>query len=110
MAVTKAYPDNMDKITKYNLMKGNGADSLKNAVGSTLEIAAYIINELDEENLKLSLATLDGEMFVSTSQPCIKDFIVIVDAFGDELPPIEFLEGTSKKGSTFLSCRPANIK
>lgn len=110
MAIIKISDENMDKITRYNLMKGNGADSLKNAVGSTLEIGAYIINELDDENLKLSLATLDGEMFVSTSQPCIKDFTDIVDAFGEELPPIEFLEGTSKKGRRFLSCRPAQMK
>ena len=107
MAIVKISNDKMDPIIRYNLMKGNGADSLKNAVGSVLEIADFIVNELDDENLKLSIVTLDGEMFVSTSQTCIKDFLDICEAWNDALPPIEFFTGTSKKGRTFLSCRPA---
>lgn len=107
MAIIKISDNNMDKITKYNLIRGNGADGLKSVAGSTLEIAAYVVNELDEDNLKLSLVTIDGEMFVTTSQTCIKDFLDICEVFGDELPPVEFFTGRSKKGRDFLSCRPA---
>ena len=107
MAIIKISDNNMDKITKYNLIRGNGADGLKSVAGSTLEIAAYVVNELDDENLKLSLVTVDGEMFVTTSQTCIKDFLDICEVFGDELPPVEFFTGRSKKGRDFLSCRPA---
>lgn len=110
MAIIRISDENMDKVTRYNLMKGNGADSLKNAAGSVLEVGAFIINELDEENLKLSLVTLDGEMFVSTSQTCIKDFIDIADCWDNVLPPIEFLTATSKKGREYLTCRPAQMK
>lgn len=106
MAIIKISDPNMDKVTKYNLMKGNGADSLKNAAGSTMEIASYIVNELDDDNLKLSIMTVDGEMFVSTSQTCIRDFLDICEAFDDALPPVEFFTGRSKKGRDFLSCRP----
>ena len=107
MAIIKISDNNMDKITKYNLIRGNGADGLKSVAGSTLEIADYLVNELDDENLKLSLVTTDGEMFVTTSQTCIKDFLDICEVFGDELPPVEFFTGRSKKGRDFLSCRPA---
>lgn len=107
MAIIKISDNNMDKITKYNLIKGNGADGLKSAAGSTIEIAAYVVNELDDENLKLSLVTVDGEMFVTTSQTCIRDFLDICEAFDDALPPVEFFTGRSKKGRDFLSCRPA---
>ena len=107
MAIIKISDNNMDKITKYNLIKGNGADGLKNAAGSTLEIAAYVVNELDDENLKMCLATTDGELFVTNSPTCIQDFLDICEAFDDALPPIEFFTGTSKKGREFLSCRPA---
>lgn len=107
MAIIKISDNNMDKITKYNLIKGNGADGLKNAAGSIVEIAAYVVNELDDENLKLSLVTIDGEMFVTTSQTCIRDFLDICEAFDDALPPVEFFIGKSKKGRDFLSCRPA---
>ena len=110
MAIVKISNQNMDKVTRYNLMKGNGADSLKNAAGSVLEITDYIINELDDDNMKLSLVTADGEMFVSTSQTCIKDFIDIADCWEEVLPPIEFFTATSKKGREFLSCRPANVR
>lgn len=107
MAIIKISDNNMDKITKYNLITGNGADGLKSAAGSIIEIAAYVVNELDDDNLKLSLVTVDGEMFVTTSQTCIRDFLNICEAFDDALPPIEFFTGKSKKGRDFLSCRPA---
>lgn len=107
MAIIKISDNNMDKITKYNLIRGNGADGLKSAAGSVIEIADYVVNELDDDNLKLSLLTVDCEMFVTTSQTCIRDFLDICEAFDDVLPPIEFFTGRSKRGRDFLSCRPA---
>lgn len=107
MAIIKISDENMDKITKYNLIRGNGAVGLKNVDGSALEIAAYVVNELDDENLKLTLVTTDGEMFFTASQLCIRDFLDICEVFGNDLPPIEFFIGRSKNGRDFLSCRPA---
>ena len=65
MEIKRISNANMDKIVKYNLINGDGASGLKDAAGSVLDVADYVIFKsydlAKEEKTVLSLVTVDGE-------------------------------------------------
>ena len=115
MEIKRISNANMDKIVKYNLINGDGASGLKDAAGSVLDVADYVIFKSydlakEEEKTVLSLVTVEGEYFATNSATCIDAFERICEAFDNALPAIEFYTGKSKKGREFLSCRPYQAK
>lgn len=110
MEIKRISNANMNEITRYNLINGDGAAGLSTAAGSALEIQDYIVFESIDVNTNkpktiLSLVTKDGEFFATNSPTCVDAFERICEAF-TVLPVVEFYKGRSKLNREYLSCRP----
>ena len=110
MAIIKNYPAEMDKATKYDLIRNPQMQKLSTAKGQRLTVKAYMLREEPDANgeLKkiLSHITKDGDMFATNSPVCIREFEAIIDCLdGDEGEfDIMVLDGVSRNGRHYCTC------
>ena len=109
MELIKAFPEELDQRTIYKMMKSPDVNKMSDAVGSVLEVAAWITyNDTDsgtgEIREILTILTTDGEMFGTVSGVFQREFKDITKFFGDDVGAIKVISGKSKAGMIFITC------
>ena len=108
MTILNTYPETLTNAQKYALILSPKTQKMKDAKGSVLEISAWChytdAASNGEEREILAVLTPDGESFATNSATFVKDFLKMVDLFGDELRSIEVISGTSKTGREYITC------
>lgn len=96
----------------YNLTKSPERSKLSEAAGEVLELAQWLVysepNSKGEEVTLASLTTTDGRAFTTNSGTFIRDFtsaVTMFSEFGTEFHTIQVVEGTSKNGRKFVTCK-----
>lgn len=97
----------LTKIEKYHLTSSNSTQSIRNFENQILEIEYWArftdTNENGGTTEILSMATKDGEFIATNSAIVMRAFDEIVEAFGDDLPPVKIFTGTSKNGRKYYN-------
>lgn len=95
-------------MEQYKLTKSKKSISVKDAVGLSLQVDAWA--EYEDQNTKgeavqvLSIMTTDGSVYTTVSEVFRRSFMDIVETFGDDMPPVEIIDGTTKAGRTYYDC------
>lgn len=96
----------------YNLTKAPDRTKLSEAVSEVLNLDKWLVyseeNSKGEEVTLASIATTDGRMFTTNSTTFIRDFtnaIKMFSEFGSEFHTIQVIEGKSKAGRNFITCK-----
>jgi hypothetical protein len=99
----------LSKKEKYLLTSSNATSSIKGFEGQVIEVDAWCkftdLADDGSETTILSFITKDGESIATNSKVVMKAFDEIVEAFEDELPPIEIITGTSKNGRKYFNLK-----
>lgn len=99
----------LTKTEKYLLTSSNATSSIKEFEGQIIEVEAWckFNDQADDgsETTILSFLTTDGESIATNSKVVMRSFDEIVEAFEDELPPIEVTTGTSKNGRKYFNLK-----
>ena len=99
----------LDRKKAYQLMHAMSTRKMLDAVGSILEIDAWVLyadvdTKTGEAKEVLTIES-EGEIFGTISKTFLRDFSDIVDAFGDEPElSIKVVDGMSKAGRQFITC------
>lgn len=104
---------------KYFLTMSPEIEKMSNIKGQTIAIDSWVIytdnKSTDAEEGKtetiLSVKTTLGEVFATNSATFIKEFERIIDLFGGDGMPVNFVKvagGTSKSGREFITAVYAN--
>lgn len=93
----------------YFLTKAQDVMKMKDAVDSTVEVAAWAIykdtNAEGEEVELFSMRTVDGETYATNSETFIRAFRDILDIFApEEITKLKIMSGTSKNNRQFVTC------
>lgn len=96
----------------YNLTKSPDRSKLANASGEILKLDKWLVysepNSKGEETTLASLTTTDGRAFTTNSATFIRDFtsaVTMFAEFGTEFTTIQIVEGVSKSGRKFITCK-----
>lgn len=93
---------------QYKLTKNKKAISVKDAVG--MQIKVNIWCQYQDQNQKgetvtvLAIMADDGEVYTTVSEVFTRSFFDIVDTFGEDLPEVVIIDGTTKSGRTYYDC------
>lgn len=110
MAIIKNYPADLDKATKYDLMRNPKMQKLSTAKGQRLTVIAYMLREEennDGEIVKiLSLKTKEGDLFATNSPVCIREFEAVIDCLDGDEPEFDLavIDGVSRGGRHYVTC------
>lgn len=109
MEIIKTYPEEMDKKTKYRLMKSPNSKKMSDADGKMLSINAWVMYSSEdfstgEVHDVLSIMTNEGEIYATISSTFIKEFKDIITVFGDEIDQIEVISRESRAGRKYITC------
>ena len=93
----------------YFLTKAQDVMKMKDAVDSTVELAAWAIytdTNADGQEVELfSMRTVDGETYATNSATFIRAFRDILDIFApEEVTKLKIMSGTSKNNRQFVTC------
>ncbi len=93
----------------YFLTKAQDVMKMKDAVDSTVELAAWAIytdTNADGQEVELfSMRTVDGETYATNSETFIRAFRDILDIFApEEITKLKIMSGTSKNNRQFVTC------
>lgn len=99
----------LTKEEKYFLTKAQDVQKMTEAVGQTLDLAAWAIyTDVDKDGQEVelfSMLTTDGDKFATNSGTFIGAFREILDIFEpEEVKKIKVFDGTSKNNRTFVTC------
>ena len=123
MKVIEKSKENMTAKESYNLTMNSETKKLSEQVGSRIEIAMYckFLDTKDEkqddgsvvqkDEKIFSILTPDGEVLATNSETLMRDFdriVALYEECGEKLPAIEIIDGQSKKGRTFITCKVAD--
>lgn len=108
MTIIKRYPSDMNKETTYRLLKSPKIRRMSDFAGATLKINAWIHTEdLDNTTgeLRPIIAIMDdtGEVMATNSATFVREFLDLIEIFGDSLPAVEILQRRSKNGRNFIT-------
>ena len=102
----------VNPMDMYNLTKAPDRTTLSEAAGEVMELDKWLVysetNAKGEEVTLASLTTKDGRSFTTNSGTFIRDFtsaITMFSEFGTEFTTIQIVEGTSKNGRKFITCK-----
>lgn len=107
--IIKSYPEELTKTQKYFLTMNPITVKMAECEGQVLDIEAWAIYtdedfQTGEEKEVLAILTKEGETVATISSTFKREFLSIVDIFGDELEKIKVLSGKSKNGRTYVTC------
>lgn len=93
----------------YNMTRSQKIEKMSEHVGENIIVKIWIIyksvdNVSGEEKEILSVMNENGVVFATNSSTFIDEFMYITELFGDAIPPVEVVKGTSKAGRTFITC------
>lgn len=108
MNIIKRYPADMDKTTTYRLLKSPKIKRLSDYAGSTINIKAWIhSDDLDNTTgeLRNIISIMDdtGEVMATNSGTFVREFLDMIEIFGENLPSVEILQKRSKNGRNFIT-------
>lgn len=109
MDVKTVYPEKLDQRSIYKLVKSAEVNKMIVAVGTEIEVVAYVIfDDIDSKTGEvkevLTIETADGEMFGTISATFIREFKDIIKFFDGDVGNIKVISGTSKSGREFVTC------
>lgn len=111
MRIIRQSKDGMTMMEKYALTKNPLGKSMKEAVGQTIEIAAWMLyedkNAKSEDVTILSIQTKEGDVFRTISETFINAFDDICDLacdMGEEVKMIKPVSGLAKSGREYITC------
>ena len=101
-----------DPMDMYNLTRSPDRRKLSDATGEVLELDKWVVyselNSKDEQVTLASLSTKDGRAFTTNSGNFIRDFTsaaTMFSEFGTEFTTVEIVDGVSKNGRKFITCK-----
>ena len=109
MQLVKLFPSDLDARSAYKMMKSPEVKKMSEADGSVLEVKSWIQyidtdSKTGEQKEVLTIATTDGEMFGTISVTFLREFLDIVNFFGDDVGMIRVVSGKSKAGRNYITC------
>lgn len=100
--------EHLSPAEKYTLTRGANVKKMSEAVGSRLELAAWMIRDevtsTGELMRILSVKTTDNEYFSTNSPVMIREFDAIRECFNGAMPAIQVLQGRSRSNRTYITC------
>lgn len=106
MNILKSYPETMTPEIKYDLMRSPKTQRMADVKGQTLEVAAYMIREEDQDGKVVricSVLTTDGDIFATNSATFNREFEAILEV-AEGCFSIEVIDGVSRAGRHFVTC------
>lgn len=109
MEVIKMYPAEMDKKTKYRLMKSPESKKMSDVAGQIITLESWIMYNSDdyatgEVHEVLAVQTTDGCIYATISSTFIREFKDIIEIFGDDIDEIKVIARESKAGRKYITC------
>ena len=100
---------NVNKKKAYQLTHAMQTRKVQDAIDSVLPVSAWVrYNDIDTttgEAKEVVVIESEGEIFGTISKTFIREFVDILQAFGeDDDLAIKVVQGTSKAGRKFVSC------
>lgn len=106
--VIRKFPETMTPKELYLMLKNPDSVKMSDAKGQTLHPEAYVIfddvNQGTGEVVHIVSIRSNGKVYATNSASFIREFDMIAEAFGDEMPDIEVTTGKSSKGRQYISC------
>lgn len=106
--VIRKYPETMTPKELYLMLKNPDSVKMSDAKGQTLHPEAYVlfddVNQGTGEVVHIVSIRSNGKVYATNSASFIREFDMIAEAFGDEIPDIEVTTGKSSKGRQYISC------
>ena len=106
--VIRKYPETMTPKELYLMLKNPDSVKMSDAKGQTLHPEAYVlfddVNQGTGEVVHIVSIRSNGKVYATNSASFIREFDLIAEAFGDEMPDIEVTTGKSSKGRQYISC------
>lgn len=106
--IIRCVPDTMTAKDRYLMLKNPESIKMSDAKNAILKPDAYILFE--DQNLstgevsRIVSIRSEGKVYATNSASFIREFDMIAEAFGDDLPPIKVTTGKSSKGRQYISC------
>lgn len=106
--VIRKYPETMTPKELYLMLKNPDSVKMSDAKGQTLHPEAYVlfddVNQGTGEVVHIVSIRSNGKVYATNSASFIREFDMIAEAFGDDMPDIEVTTGKSSKGRQYISC------
>ena len=106
--VIRKFPETMTPKELYLMLKNPDSVKMSDAKGQTLHPEAYVlfddVNQGTGEVVHIVSIRSNGKVYATNRASFIRDFAMIAEAFGDEMPDIEITTGKSSKGRQYISC------
>lgn len=106
--VIRKYPESMTPKELYLMLKNPDSIKMSDAKGQTLHPEAYVlfddVNQGTGEVVHIVSIRSNGKVYATNSASFIREFDMIAEAFGDDMPDIEVTTGKSSKGRQYISC------
>lgn len=106
--VIRKFPETMTPKELYLMLKNPDSVKMSDAKGQTLHPEAYVlfddVNQGTGEVVHIVSIRSNGKVYATNSASFIREFDMIAEAFGDEIPDIEVTTGKSSKGRQYISC------
>lgn len=103
-----------DKVTLYKLTQDAGIRKMTDIKGDIKTVKAYAqYTDEDKDGNVREIVSIMGEddvVHATNSPTFIRDFLKMVDLFGDELKSINVVAGTSKANREFITASLGEVK
>lgn len=106
--IIRIYPETMTAKDKYLMLKNPESIKMSDAKNAVLKPEAYVLfedaNVSTGEVSRIVSIRSEGKVYATNSASFIREFELIAEAFGDDMPPIKVTTGKSSKGRQYISC------
>lgn len=106
MNIIKAYPVDLDKRTQYKLANAPSYN-MKDIDGSVIKPEAWMLYEevnMKGEPVEVLAILSEGEIYSTISETFKREFMKIVDFFGEDTGAIKVITGSTKAGRSYVTC------
>lgn len=101
----------MSAADLYRMTKNASIVQMKNAIGTVLNVTAWVIyedtNQKGETNTITTIRDEDGTVYATSSPTFLRAFTEILEIYegsGEQLTSLMVVPGTSKAGRQFITC------
>lgn len=106
--IIRIFPETMTAKDKYLMLKNPESIKMSDAKNAVLKPEAYVLfedaNVSTGEVSRIVSIRSEGKVYATNSASFIREFELIAEAFGDDMPPIKVTTGKSSKGRQYISC------
>lgn len=105
---------NLDKKTKYNMMKAPDMEKMSAHVGDVISVKCFLMRDDDimidegviKHNFILSIMDDQGVIYSTNSPTFIREFNAAYEVFGaEDIHHVEIVGGRSKAGRNYITCK-----